>query len=209
MKFKLKVEWRYSIRNYPPKTTSAGVNPPLHSITEAQLFAVESFKFFLFVYSEVRIAAVEALCKLACSSPSFAEKCLDFLVDMFNDEIEEVRLQSIHVLREISTHITLREDQLDTVLAVLEVHTNTHTHTDQTIVPSLVVLFFLFCLSLIFAHIDGAVVVLQDSSRDIREALHELICYTNVSTKECIQLALLELLKNLNKYPTDRNSVWK
>ncbi|XP_034024940.1 integrator complex subunit 4 isoform X2 [Thalassophryne amazonica] len=117
---------------------------------------------------EVRIAAVEALCQLARSSPSFAEKCLDFLVDMFNDEIEEVRLQSIHVLREISTHITLREDQLDTVLAVLE-----------------------------------------DLSRDIREALHELLCYTNVSTKECIQLALLELLKNLNKYPTDRNSVWK
>lgn len=117
---------------------------------------------------EVRIAAVEALCQLARSSPSFAEKCLDFLVDMFNDEIEEVRLESIHVLREISTHITLREDQLDTVLAVLE-----------------------------------------DSSRDIREALHELLCYTNVSTKECIQLALLELLKNLNKYPSDRNSVWK
>ncbi|XP_008284138.1 integrator complex subunit 4 [Stegastes partitus] len=116
---------------------------------------------------EVRIAAVEALCQLARSSPSFAEKCLDFLVDMFNDEIEEVRLQSIHVLRQISTHITLREDQLDTVLAVLE-----------------------------------------DSSRDIREALHELLCFTNVSTKECIQLALLELLKNLNKYPTDRNSVW-
>ncbi|KAM3616661.1 uncharacterized protein V6R79_021426 [Siganus canaliculatus] len=117
---------------------------------------------------EVRIAAVEALCQLARSSASFAEKCLDFLVDMFNDEIEEVRLESIHVLREISTHITLREDQLDTVLAVLE-----------------------------------------DSSRDIREALHELICFTNVSTKECIQLALLELLKNLNKYPTDRNSIWK
>lgn len=78
------------------------------------------------VRSEVRIAAVEALSKLARSSPSFAEKCLDFLVDMFNDEIEEVRLQSIHVLREISTHITLREDQLDTVLAVLEVQTQTH-----------------------------------------------------------------------------------
>lgn len=77
------------------------------------------------VHSEVRIAAVEALCKLARSSASFAEKCLDFLVDMFNDEIEEVRLQSIHVLREISTHITLREDQLDTVLAVLEVESPT------------------------------------------------------------------------------------
>uniref|UniRef100_H2ZRW4 Integrator complex subunit 4 n=1 Tax=Latimeria chalumnae TaxID=7897 RepID=H2ZRW4_LATCH len=117
---------------------------------------------------EVRIAAVDSLCTLAQSSPSFAEKCLDFLVDMFNDEIEEVRLQSIHTLRKISNHITLREDQLDTVLAVLE-----------------------------------------DSSRDIREALHELLCYTNVSTKDGIQLALVELLKNLTKYPTDRNSIWK
>lgn len=105
---------------------------------------------------------------LAQSSPSFAEKCLDFLVDMFNDEIEEVRLQSIHTMRKISNNITLREDQLDTVLAVLE-----------------------------------------DSSRDIREALHELLCCTNVSTKEGIHLALVELLKNLTKYPTDRDSIWK
>eukprot|EP00061_Rhincodon_typus_P012517 g38299.t1 len=104
---------------------------------------------------------------LARASASFAEKCLDFLVDMFNDEIEEVRLGSIHALRKISCHIRLREDQLDTVLAVLE-----------------------------------------DSSRDIREALHELLCYTNVSTKDGIHLALVELLKNLAKYPTDRNSIW-
>ncbi|NXE13362.1 INT4 protein, partial [Lophotis ruficrista] len=68
----------------------------------------------------------------------------------------------------ISNNITLREDQLDTVLAVLE-----------------------------------------DSSRDIREALHELLCCTNVSTKEGIHLALVELLKNLTKYPTDRESIWK
>lgn len=49
----------------------------------------------------------------------------------------------------------------------------------------------------------------QDSSRDIREALHELLCCTNVSTKEGIHLALVELLKNLTKYPTDRESIWK
>lgn len=88
------------------------------------------------VISEVRIAAVEALCKLARSSASFAEKCLDFLVDMFNDEIEEVRLESIHVLREISTHITLREDQLDTVLAVLEVCLLLHLHLAGALVQS-------------------------------------------------------------------------
>ncbi|XP_078259045.1 integrator complex subunit 4 [Rhinoraja longicauda] len=117
---------------------------------------------------EVRSAAVESLCMLAQASASFAEKCLDFLVDMFNDEIEEVRLGSIHALRKISCQIRLREDQLDTVLAVLE-----------------------------------------DSSRDIREALHELLCYSNVSTKDGIHLALVELLKNLAKYPTDRNSIWK
>lgn len=51
--------------------------------------------------------------------------------------------------------------------------------------------------------------VFQDSSRDIREALHELLCCTNVSTKEGIHLALVELLKNLTKYPTDRESIWK
>ncbi|KAM9037247.1 integrator complex subunit 4 isoform 3-T3 [Sarcophilus harrisii] len=151
-----------------------GDDAPKEEIDTGAVNLIESGACGAFVHGledemyEVRIAAVEALCMLAQSSPSFAEKCLDFLVDMFNDEIEEVRLQSIHTMRKISNNITLREDQLDTVLAVLE-----------------------------------------DSSRDIREALHELLCYTNVSTKEGIHLALVELLKNLAKYPTDRESIWK
>ncbi|KAJ7424824.1 Integrator complex subunit 4 [Pitangus sulphuratus] len=151
-----------------------GDDAPKEEIDTGAVNLIESGACGAFVHGledemyEVRIAAVEALCMLAQSSPSFAEKCLDFLVDMFNDEIEEVRLQSIHTMRKISHNITLREDQLDTVLAVLE-----------------------------------------DSSRDIREALHELLCCTNVSTKEGIHLALVELLKNLTKYPTDRESIWK
>ncbi|XP_049745677.1 integrator complex subunit 4 isoform X3 [Elephas maximus indicus] len=151
-----------------------GDDAPKEEIDTGAVNLIESGACGAFVHGledemfEVRIAAVEALCMLAQSSPSFAEKCLDFLVDMFNDEIEEVRLQSIHTMRKISNNITLREDQLDTVLAVLE-----------------------------------------DSSRDIREALHELLCCTNVSTKEGIHLALVELLKNLAKYPTDRDSIWK
>lgn len=41
---------------------------------------------------------------------------------MFNDEIEEVRLKAIQCLGRISNQIVLREDQLETVLAVLEVN---------------------------------------------------------------------------------------
>uniref|UniRef100_A0A8D0M9L9 Integrator complex subunit 4 n=1 Tax=Sus scrofa TaxID=9823 RepID=A0A8D0M9L9_PIG len=104
-----------------------GDDAPKEEVDTGAVNLIESGACGAFVHGledemyEVRIAAVEALCMLAQSSPSFAEKCLDFLVDMFNDEIEEVRLQSIHTMRKISNNITLREDQLDTVLAVLEV----------------------------------------------------------------------------------------
>ncbi|KAG8137073.1 putative Integrator complex subunit 4-like protein [Naja naja] len=80
---------------------------------------------------------------LRCGGPLHAGACLDFLVDMFNDEIEEVRLRSIHTMRKISNNITLRGSA--------------------------------------------------------GHALHELLCCTNVSTREGIHLALAELLKNLAK----------
>lgn len=71
-------------------------------------------------YLEVRNAALDSLCQLASHSPTFANVSIDFLVDMFNDEIEDVRLRAIHCLTKISHLIVLREDQLDTILAVLE-----------------------------------------------------------------------------------------
>ena len=40
----------------------------------------------------VRSECVVSLGKLASSCPEFAAKSIDFLVDMFNDEIENVRL---------------------------------------------------------------------------------------------------------------------
>ena len=43
-------------------------------------------------YLEVRSAAVVSMCQLGIRSPSFATQCVDFLVDMFNDEIQAVRL---------------------------------------------------------------------------------------------------------------------
>ncbi|CAG9865327.1 unnamed protein product [Phyllotreta striolata] len=71
-------------------------------------------------FLEVRSAAVESLCQLSISNQHFANLALDFLVDMFNDEIEDVRLKAIDSLRRISEHIILRDDQLETILGALE-----------------------------------------------------------------------------------------
>ncbi|KAL7745279.1 hypothetical protein ACLKA6_015307 [Drosophila palustris] len=71
-------------------------------------------------FLEVRTAAVGSMCKLAMSRPEFAVTSLDFLVDMFNDEIEDVRLKAIYSLTAIARHIVLREDQLEIMLGSLE-----------------------------------------------------------------------------------------
>lgn len=79
--------------------------------------ATTVFKFL----PEVRSAGVDTLCNLSLDNPEFAILSLDFLVDMFNDEIESVRLKAIESLTKISCHIILREDQLETILGALKV----------------------------------------------------------------------------------------
>lgn len=71
-------------------------------------------------FLEVRTAAVEALCKLSLEQPSIARISLDFMVDMFNDEIQDVRIRAIESLRKMSASVTLQEDQLETILCALE-----------------------------------------------------------------------------------------
>lgn len=68
----------------------------------------------------MRTAAVKALCTLSLEQPSIARISLDFMVDMFNDEIQDVRLRAIESLRKMSASVTLREDQLETILGALE-----------------------------------------------------------------------------------------
>lgn len=72
-------------------------------------------------YLEVRYECCNALWKLAINCPEFAAKSIDFLVDMFNDEIESVRLMSIQALTKITHYVLLTDDQIDIVLPVLEV----------------------------------------------------------------------------------------
>ncbi|KAK3907732.1 Integrator complex subunit 4 [Frankliniella fusca] len=71
-------------------------------------------------FLEVRSAAVDALCLLSLDNHRFAVMSLDYLVDMFNDEIEDVRIKAIDSLTRISKHIILRDDQLETILSALE-----------------------------------------------------------------------------------------
>ncbi|XP_064638724.1 integrator complex subunit 4-like [Lineus longissimus] len=71
-------------------------------------------------FMEVRNAAIDSLCELASQSASFAILSQDYLVDMFNDEIDSVRLNAISSLQKISRHLTIREDQLEIISNVLK-----------------------------------------------------------------------------------------
>ena len=59
-------------------------------------------------FSSVRAASMESLTQLSIRSPKLAALALDFLVDMFNDEIELVRLKAIESLKRIAAHISLQ-----------------------------------------------------------------------------------------------------
>lgn len=72
-------------------------------------------------FLEVRVESVSSLCALAVDCPKLAAKSIDFFVDMFNDEIESVRLEAILSLNKILHYVLLADDQIDIVLSVMEV----------------------------------------------------------------------------------------
>jgi len=51
---------------------------------------------------------------------NFAHSAVEFLVDMFNDEIDSVRINSINSLRKMGGCVQLNEEQLHVVLSILE-----------------------------------------------------------------------------------------
>ncbi|XP_063598149.1 integrator complex subunit 4-like [Penaeus indicus] len=93
-------------------------------------------------FLEVRNATLDSICALALNNSQFANQSLDFLVDMFNDEIEEVRLKAIQVLQQIACHITLRSDQLGEILhalkdSSLDIRESLHTFLATTILSTM------------------------------------------------------------------------
>ena len=57
---------------------------------------------------------------LSTKNAKLANSALDFLVDMFNDEIESVRLKAIEALTLTADHICLQAHQLETILWALD-----------------------------------------------------------------------------------------
>ena len=73
------------------------------------------------LFIEVRNASINSVCELATRSECLALLCQDHLVDMFNDELEAVRLNAINALRRLGQHVVLREDQCEILLGCLKV----------------------------------------------------------------------------------------
>ncbi|CAI2293392.1 unnamed protein product [Caenorhabditis sp. 36 PRJEB53466] len=71
-------------------------------------------------FMEVRKAAVYSLGRLACTRPTFAVSALEYLADMFNDEIAAVRLDAINALTPLIAHGQLNSEQLNVILKCLD-----------------------------------------------------------------------------------------
>lgn len=130
-------------------------------------------------YSEVRMASLESITCLSEVFPSFGHQSLDFIVDMFNDEIEEIRLKAIQCLQRIgskniesknteSKNIVLRDDQVEIILSALEDHNSV-----------------------------------------IREALHDLIGSCRMESTCALRSSMESLSRDLKRNVCDRGSVWK
>lgn len=71
-------------------------------------------------FMDVRKAAVYSLGRLASNRPTFAVSALEYLADMFNDEIADVRLDAIRALTPLIVHGQLNSEQLNVILKCLD-----------------------------------------------------------------------------------------
>lgn len=68
----------------------------------------------------VREAAIESLQQLSAECRAFSDAALGLLTDMLNDPIDQVRVRAICALGRVSARSTLMDEQLRTVLSVLD-----------------------------------------------------------------------------------------
>ena len=64
----------------------------------------------------VRLAGIRAMSIFAAKCPSIRPRCLRFLIDMLNDEIDEVRVGALHGISRFNEVLILNDYEVDTVL---------------------------------------------------------------------------------------------
>lgn len=106
----------------PSKTINlTKIKNPNIRITSLQTMAAGAFahaaedEFFT-----VREAAIESLQRLGAGSRVFSDASLELLTDMLNDPIDQVRIRAIEALGSVSARSALMDEQLRTVLSVLD-----------------------------------------------------------------------------------------
>lgn len=107
------------------KTQIADEQPEIMSLSKDNKL-IESSAHGAFIhgledeYMEVRASTVDSICELSLRSEEFALESIEFMVDMFNDEIDAVRVNSLNSLRKIGNIVSFSPFQLAVVLAILE-----------------------------------------------------------------------------------------
>eukprot|EP00743_Colponemidia_sp_Colp-15_P009133 GILK01009963.1.p1 GENE.GILK01009963.1~~GILK01009963.1.p1 ORF type:complete len:958 (+),score=186.87 GILK01009963.1:38-2911(+) len=71
-------------------------------------------------FLEVRITSIYSIRDLSLHSAEFAKRSGEYLLDMFNDEVDEVRIAAIHSLTKYGNQTQLTENQLYIILASLD-----------------------------------------------------------------------------------------
>ncbi|KAG1141018.1 hypothetical protein G6F37_009150 [Rhizopus arrhizus] len=73
-------------------------------------------------YQEVRYASIDSICELCLYNEELTKKAVENLVDMFNDEIDKIRVNAIQSLRKIGSRslVEFDEEQLEIAVGALE-----------------------------------------------------------------------------------------
>uniref|UniRef100_H2YBP5 Integrator complex subunit 4 n=1 Tax=Ciona savignyi TaxID=51511 RepID=H2YBP5_CIOSA len=64
-------------------------------------------------------------------------------------------------------------------------------------------------VTLLEDQLDNVHAAMEDACQDIREGIHQLLSSCSLMSKACLYDTVMMLLKNLNKYPQDRRSIWR
>lgn len=64
----------------------------------------------------VRIAGIKTMSCFGRTCVEIRSKCLNFLIDMLNDEINDVRIGALHGIQTFNKVLTLNDYEVDTVL---------------------------------------------------------------------------------------------